>query len=124
MLIDYSNIRPSITTLRGAGITAVGRYIGWDGEPGYQNSYKNLTQTEARSLLGAGIEIFLAFEYLADAPVRGANQGHMDGVLAMAQLGRLGAPPSMAVYFAADWDVPDYAPGLPDTPTPAGISWP
>jgi len=102
-----------------AGVTSVGRYLGWDGEPGHSNIGKNLSLNEARLLRTAGIEIFLAFEYLPDAPARGAGQGKADGQLAQRQLSALGAPPSMGVYFACDFDIPDYAPAMADTPANA-----
>jgi len=35
MIIDYSTFRPTIAELKSAGVTAVGRYIGWDCRPGY-----------------------------------------------------------------------------------------
>lgn len=119
MIIDYSLARPTIAELKAHGVTAVGRYIGWDGEPGYQNTGKNITKPEAKALLAAGISVFLAFEYVTDAAARGAAQGHADGQLAASQLAGLGAPPGMAVYFACDWDIPDYSPSLPDTPASA-----
>src|SRR5260221_348808 len=81
-----------MTVLKAAGVTAVGRYIGWDGEPGYSNIRKNLTITEARALLAAGIDIFVVFEYAADAALKGAVQGTADAHLAARQLHDLGAP--------------------------------
>lgn len=115
MLLDYGTSRPTLSTLRGLGVTGVGRYIGWDSVPGYSSIGKNITRDEARALLGAGIEIFLAFEYAKDAAARGAEQGRKDGQLAMQQLADLGAPPDMGVYFAVDYDLPDCRPDLPDT---------
>jgi Domain of unknown function (DUF1906)/Putative peptidoglycan binding domain len=115
MIIDYSTSRPSIQTLEAAGVTAVGRYIGWDCQPGYNCIGKNLSVTEAQTLLEAGISIFLSFEYDANATARGASQGSADGKLAYQQLAALGAPPGMGVYFAVDFDIPDYAPSLSDT---------
>lgn len=113
-IIDYSTSRPSIGQLKAAGITAVGRYIGWDSVPGYGSIGKNITTAEASSLITNGIAIFLAFEYAADAAAHGAPQGSADGHLAKTQLAALDAPPDMAVYFAVDYDIPDYAPALPD----------
>lgn len=115
MLADYSTLRPSASELHTAGITAVGRYLGWDAVPGYSSIGKNLTRTEARALISAGMQIFLSFEYAADAATGGITQGQMDGKLATQQLAALGAPPGMTVYFAVDFDVPDYAPTLADT---------
>jgi len=119
MLADYSTLRPTIAELHGAGIIAVGRYIGWDSVPGYPSIGKNLTTAEAQALTGGGIGIFLAFEYAADAAASGAAQGAADGVLASTQLRQLGAPAGVTVYFCCDWDVPDYARALPDTPANA-----
>jgi hypothetical protein len=114
MIIDYSVARPPVATLKAAGVTAVGRYIGWDSVPGFHSIGKNLTRTEAGHLLAAGIGIFLAFEYAPDAALRGHVQGLRDGELATRQLHDLGAPPGMAVYFAVDFDIRDYAPHSAD----------
>ncbi len=110
MIIDYSTARPSMATLKAAGVTAVGRYIGWDSVPGFASIGKNITRAEAGHLLGAGFEIFLAFEYAADAALQGHVQGSKDGHLATEQLHGLGAPRDMAAYFAVDFDLRDYAP--------------
>ena len=118
-ILDYSTSRPPISILKAAGVTSVGRYIGWDSVPGFHSIGKNITRAEAQRYLDAGIEIFLAFEYAADAAAHGAGQGRSDGNLAMDQLAHLGAPPDMGVYFAVDYDIPDFRPDLPDTPTNA-----
>jgi hypothetical protein len=115
MLVDFSTARPSPSNLKAVGVTAVGRYLGWDSVAGFSSIGKNLTRAEAQRYLDAGIEIFLSFEYTPDAATRGTAQGRLDGSLAMSQLAQLGAPPSMCVFFAVDFDIPDYAPHLPDT---------
>lgn len=115
MIVDYSVSRPSMAVLKAAGVVAVGRYIGWDSVPGYQSIGKNLTPGEAGILLAADMSIFLAFEYASDAATKGAIQGAADGKLATEQLAELGAPAGMTSYFAVDFDLPDYAPGLADT---------
>lgn len=116
MIIDYSTSRPPVSILNAAGITSVGRYIGWDSVPGYPSMGKNITSAEANELISNGISVFLAFEYNPNAAAMGATQGAADGKLAAKQLGALGAPPGMGVYFAVDYDIPDYAPTLGDTP--------
>jgi hypothetical protein len=116
LIVDYSAIRPPAAVLKAAGVTAAGRYIGWDSVPGFASIGKNITRAEADALTGAGIAVFLAFEYAADAVTKGAAQGRADGRLAITQLAALGAPAGMTVYFAVDFDIPDYAPRLPDTP--------
>src|SRR5258708_1510760 len=120
MLIDYSVLRPPIALLKAAGVTAVGRYLGYDGEPGFQNIHKNLTLAEQNTLPAAGIQIWLSFEYLADAALNGAPQGTKDAALASRQLQGLGmAAPGTAVYYAVDFDLGDFAPGLLATPANA-----
>ena len=115
MIVDYSTARPSMAALRAAGVTAVGRYIGWDGEPGFASIGKNITRAEVDDLHAAGIAPFVSFEYAADAAAKGAGQGAKDGTLAWQQLRDLGAPAGTASYYAVDFDIPDYAPKLPDT---------
>jgi hypothetical protein len=115
-IIDFSTARPSITQLKAAGVTTVMRYIGWDGVSGYPNTGKNLTKAEAELYLSSDISIGIAFEYLANAAALGTDQGSKDGILADQQLAALGAPVTTGVYFAVDFDIPDYAPSLPNTP--------
>lgn len=119
MIIDYGTARPPVTLLKQLWVTTVCRYIGWDGQPGYENIGKNISKVEADTLLANGISIVLAFEYAADASSNGGLQGAMDGALAKKQLAALGAPADMGVYFAVDFDIPDYAPHLLDTPANA-----
>jgi hypothetical protein len=114
MIIDYSEFRPSIAQLKGAGVTAVGRYIGWNSVPGYGNPGHNIDKAEADTLTGNGIGVFLSFEYGAEAAAAGSAQGTKDGELARQQLTQLGAPDDMTVYFAVDFDIPDHAPNSTD----------
>src|SRR5258708_5624932 len=98
MLIDYSVLRPPMPLLKAAGVTAVGRYIGWDGDPGFQDIHKNPPLAEKNAPLTAGIQIWLSFEYAADAALSGAPQGTKDCALASRQLQALAmASPSTAV---------------------------
>ena len=101
MIIDYSTARPSVSALKAAGVTAVGRYIGWDSVPGYSSIGKNLTAGEVASLHGAGISAFVSFEYQPDAPSKGAGQGAADGRLATSQVAALGAPPLLRTVVVA-----------------------
>jgi Domain of unknown function (DUF1906) len=118
MIIDYSVLRPPMPLLQAAGVTAVGRYLGWDCEPGFNCIRKNLTLPEKDELLAAGIEVWLSFEYAADAARSGAPQGQKDALLADRQLHDLGMlAPGTGVYYAVDFDVPDYAPAVPDDGT-------
>jgi Domain of unknown function (DUF1906) len=114
-IIDFSVARPSLDQLKTSGVTTVMRYIGWDGVGVFPNTGKNLTKAEADRYLSAGISIGLAFEYTASAAALGSDQGSKDGQLAKDQLSQVGAPIDAGVYFAVDYDTPDYAPGLANT---------
>jgi hypothetical protein len=122
MIIDYSTGRPSAAQLKAAGVTAAGRYIGWDSVPGFSSIGKNITRAEAAALTSAGISVFVAFEYAAQAVLGGASQGKKDGQLAAQQLHDLGAPAGMTVYFAVDFDIPDYAPHSADPKAKLGAA--
>jgi hypothetical protein len=119
MIIDFSTARPTIAELKAAGVTAVMRYIGWDGVGNYPNTGKNITKAEADGYISNGIAVGLVFEYLANAAALGAKQGEADGQLAKTQLEQLQAPVTTGVYFAVDYDIPDYAPSLANTPANA-----
>jgi hypothetical protein len=119
MIIDFSTSRPSVKELKAAGVTSVGRYLGWDGVSGYPNTGKNITKSEANGYTSNGISVFLAFEYLASAAALGTDQGARDGALATEQLAQISAPVNAGVYFAVDYDIPDYDPGLANTPANA-----
>jgi hypothetical protein len=114
MILDYSNFRPSMQQLKDAGVNAVGRYIGWNSVQGYGNPAHNIDKAEADTLIGNEISVFLCFEYEAAAATKGSSQGTEDGKLASQQLIDLGAPAGTTVYFAVDFDIPDYAPGSTD----------
>src|SRR6185437_6646106 len=118
--IDYSTFRPSMATLHAAGVTSVGRYIGWDCEPGFGCIHKNLSLAEKAQLHAAGISVFVSFEYQANAAANGAPQGAKDVQLANKQMAALGMT-GCGVYYSIDFDMPDYAPALPDTAANARV---
>jgi hypothetical protein len=114
LVLDYSFTHPTVGQLKTAGVKAVGRYLGQAmSEP------KNLSAAEAESLSAAGIEIFTNFEYGAQQALGGARQAVADVALARAQRKQVGMPLGRPFYFAYDWDIPDYAPSLPNDGDPA-----
>jgi hypothetical protein len=118
-IIDFSLARPSVASLKAAGVTTVMRYIGWDGVGAYPNTGKNLTPPEAALYLAGGLSIGVCFEYIASAAALGVDQGEKDAQLAIQQMAALKAPVTTGVYFAVDYDIPDYAPSLPNIPANA-----
>jgi len=85
--------------LRAAGCSVVFRYLSNPGWP------KNLTATEARELLAAGIPIVLNYETTATFMLGGYGAGQACARSARAQANALGAPATTRIYYSADFDV-------------------
>jgi len=119
LVVDYAFQHPTIAQLKAAGVYAVGRYFGEGSQPP-----KFLDHSEASELSQAGIRIISLFEYGAKQALLGAKQAYED-IRVFRQQARSVAPPdghpirSEPCYFAADFDVPDFAPHLSDTPSNA-----
>jgi hypothetical protein len=113
LVADYAFTHPAVAKLQAAKIGAAGRYYGQAGPP------KNLTSAEAQLLTAAGIDIVSIFEFGAQQALGGAAQAIIDVALFKAQRAATGMPADRPVYFAADFDVPDYAPGLANLPVNA-----
>jgi hypothetical protein len=110
--LDYSAGRPSGAAVRAAGYGFVARYLD-NGLAGRAN----LTSAEAADMAANGVGVVLVWERKLigrpDRATEGAAAGTADAHAAQAQaevVGLGGAP----IYFAVDFDVPDYAPGNPD----------
>lgn len=114
VVVDYAFTHPTIEQLKAAGIEAVGRYMGQA-----MTEPKNLSAAEAHDLSAAGIGIFTNFEYGAQQVLGGARQAQADVALFRAQRAQVGMPAARPCFAAADWDVPDFAPHLPNDPASA-----
>ena len=89
---------PSTAQLKAAGIHFVCRYLSTPG-----NS-KNLTLAEVKDLHAAGISIVLVFETTGKRALGGRAAGIQDALSARKQAIALGAPASVPIYFAVDFD--------------------
>jgi hypothetical protein len=96
--VDYSFGRPSMAALQQAGVTFACRYIGT------ARSGKNLSPEEARSLVGAGIDVVANHElsegFMLDGHARGVDCAR----LADEDARRCGMPASRPIYFSLDVD--------------------
>lgn len=91
--LDYSEVRPSGTTIRADGYTGVIRYIG-EGSAG-----KRLTAAEYRDLVGAGLQVWFVVE-LGVHDVSGEEAaGRAAGQAALADLHALGITDTAAPIF-------------------------
>jgi hypothetical protein len=95
--VDYSAARPSPSALRADGFTFAARYESYD--PG-----KNLSSSEAHTLISAGLDVVSVWETTAGAALGGYNQGVSDAHAANSQFASDGAPPTRPIYFAVDFD--------------------
>jgi hypothetical protein len=101
--IDCSTVLTSTTAaaLKGAGILAVGRYLGYK----TQGWSKSITPDELSAIHNAGLSVFLIWESNpTTAGYFGYGQGLMDAQLAIEEATYLGAPKSTAIYFTVDFD--------------------
>lgn len=95
--VDYAWGRPQPVHIAAAGYRFVMRYLSND-------SGKNLTTSEAKALLAAGLDIGVVWETTANRAMSGAPGGAADGSRAKAQADMAGAPAGSAIYFAVDFD--------------------
>jgi hypothetical protein len=112
-VVDYSFSRFSPAQLHNMGAVAVGRYLT---VVNAQTEGKLLTRAEAQGLSAAGIGIVSTFEYQASDALGGYQQGKEYAGLALEQHAAAGGPAGRPIYFGVDFDTPDYAPNLPNTP--------
>ncbi len=95
--VDYAYGRPSITSLKNAGVEFACRYLSHS--PG-----KNLTAAEAVRLSDAGIWIVVVWETTAQRALAGHAAGVQDAKDAAAQAKACGMPQGRPIYFAVDFD--------------------
>lgn len=95
--VDYAWGKPGPAALRAAGAKFVCRYLSND-------TGKNLSVSEAKSLSAAGIDIVVVWETTAQRALAGKAAGASDAKAAEAQAKACGMPAGRPIYFAVDWD--------------------
>lgn len=105
MGVDYAWGRPSVTSLKDAGVTFTARYLSHD------TSGKNLDSGEAARLSAAGIWLLVVWESTAQRSLDGYAAGAQDARDAAAQAKAVGMPGDRPIYFAVDFDA---SPGQKD----------
>lgn len=112
-VLDYSYSRFSPAQVHDLGAVAVGRYLTVVTP---KTAGKLLTKAEANGLSAAGIGIVSVFEFDAKDAMGGHSQGKQYATLAHEQHTAAGGPSGRPIYFAVDFDTPDFASHLPNTP--------
>lgn len=95
--IDYAWGRPSLDSMKSAGVKFVCRYLS-------HTAGKNLTRAEAKKLSDAGIWIVVVWESTANRVLGGYNAGILDAQNAHTQAIACGMPDNRPIYFAVDFD--------------------
>lgn len=101
---DYSLWRPSMAQLKALGVEGVCRYISDRDLTDSTTPAKNITPTEAKTLLDAGFGIVLVWETSASRAGEGAAAGAADVKAAEAQAAKLGYPATAPIFYAVDYD--------------------
>jgi hypothetical protein len=96
--VDYAWGRPSIASLKSAGVQFACRYLSHD------TSGKNLDHAEAVTLSNAGIWVVVVWETTANRALDGHAAGVQDARDADAQAKACGMPADRPIFFAVDWD--------------------
>lgn len=107
---------PPVDALKAANVGFVYRYIA---PPGNIYDWKRVSAAEIKRLHDADIAVGLVFETSAKRAAAGKTAGSFDGDAAKQVLADLKAPDTVVPCFAVDFDIPDYAPNLANTPANA-----
>jgi hypothetical protein len=107
--LDYSAGRPGGAAIAAAGYTFVMRYL----DNGIHSGRVNIDAAEFTDLRAHSVAVGLVWESQADRATGGAAAGTADAHAALASAAAIGAS-GWPIYFAVDFDIPDYAPGSAD----------
>lgn len=97
--VDFAFGHPGGAALAAEGVTVVGRYVPYQGDGG-----KGLTIEEVIDYHANGLEVFLFWEQEAAMHRGGFSRGKRDAEIAVANLRALGAPDTVAIYPAVDFN--------------------
>jgi hypothetical protein len=102
--IDYAQARPDPAAVRAAGYSMVIRVLA---PTGTDTAATIVDRSEAETLLNAGLDVTLAWQWYPSRVGEGAVAGEQDGTMARQMAEALGYPPASAIYFCCDIDPPD-----------------
>jgi len=103
--LDYSGGRPSGAAVARAGYGFVARYL----PNGLLSSRVNLSAAEVADMHAAGVQVAMVWESAANRAAGGRAAGIADATMAAAQAKVVGLD-GQPIYFAVDFDLPDYSP--------------
>lgn len=100
--LDWSTARPAPALLIASGFRFVMRYVSPLQQTG--PNPKDVSATELRELLAAGLAVGLVYESTAGRALQGAVAGRSDGILATARARTVGYPAGCALFYSVDFD--------------------
>jgi hypothetical protein len=103
--LDYSGGRPGGAAIYAAGYRFVVRYL----ENGLGSGRVNLNAAEVANLHANGIAVALVWESQANRAMQGRAAGAADAAAAD-RAAKASGVAGLPIYFAIDFDIPDYAP--------------
>jgi len=117
--LDYSAGRPSGAAVRRAGFGFVVRYL-----PNGLSGRVNLSAAEVADMHANGVDVAMVWERKIigqpDRATEGWSAGVADAQAAVARAAEVGLPDN-PIYFAVDFDIPDYAPPTKEDPNPTAL---
>lgn len=96
--VDYAWGRPSPHVLHSDGYTFAARYLSYD------TTGKNLSESEAKALHAAGVDVVVVWEWGVQDVLKGYGEGVAEAKEAEKQALADGMPPNRPIYFAIDFD--------------------
>lgn len=103
--LDYSSGRPSGAAVRAAGYGFVARYL----PNGLGSGRVNLSAAEVTDMRANGVSVTMVWESQANRAAAGFSAGQADADYAAGQAKAVGLD-GLPIYFAVDFDIPDYSP--------------
>jgi murein DD-endopeptidase MepM/ murein hydrolase activator NlpD len=103
LYIDYSRARPTVEKIKSLGCVGAVRYLSdRDLSDGITNP-KDITASEAQTLLDGGLSLALVWETTASRAGAGFDAGVADAKAAEAQADALGYPGTAVIFYAVDY---------------------
>jgi murein DD-endopeptidase MepM/ murein hydrolase activator NlpD len=104
LYIDYSRARPTVEKIKSLGCVGAVRYLSDRNLSDGVTNPKDITASEAKTLLDAGLSLALVWETTASRAGAGFDAGIADAKAAEAQADALGYPLTAVIFYAVDYD--------------------
>jgi murein DD-endopeptidase MepM/ murein hydrolase activator NlpD len=104
LYIDYSVARPTVEMIKSLGCVGAVRYLSDRNLSDGVTNPKDITASEAKTLLDGGLSLALVWETTASRAGAGFDAGVADAKAAEAQADALGYPATAVIFYAVDYD--------------------